>query len=310
MRIAITGASGLIGTALTEHLIAENHTVLPISRSRSNDDSPETILWNPRAGEIEAEKLEGVEAVVHLAGENVFAVRWTSEKKQRILGSREHGTTLLARTLARLERKPAVLVSASGIGIYGSRGAEPLTEAAPPSEGGFLSLVCRQWEAATASAADAGIRVVQMRTGVVLTPEGGALELMLPAFRFGLGGRVGDADQWFSWIALDDAVRGYAHALTTETLSGPVNLVAPEPVTMSVFADTLGRVLSRPAMLNVPASLVRLVSGEAAEETVLQSARALPDKLQRSGFTFRHATLEPALRHLLGKTDRSEASTS
>lgn len=303
MRIAITGASGLLGTALSACLREQGHTVLPVTRSRRADDPPETLLWNPRAGEIEADRLEGVDAVVHLAGENVFAVRWTDEKKQRILGSRENGTALLAKTLAGLTRKPAVLVSASAIGIYGNRGGDVLTEASPPSEGGFLSLVCRKWEDATQPAEDAGIRVVHLRTGVVLTPEGGALELMLPAFRLGLGGRVGDADQWFSWIALADAVGGYVHAIHTASLSGAVNLTAPEPVTMKTFAETMGQVLSRPTFLSVPASLVRLVSGEAAEETVLQSARALPEKLIQSGYAFRYPALPEALRHLLGKDD-------
>lgn len=307
MRIAITGASGLIGTALTRHFTSAGHTVLPISRAKERNDPSDTILWNPRTGEIEAEKLEGVDAVIHLAGENVFSVRWTEEKKQRILGSRENGTDLLARTLAQLERKPAVLASASGIGIYGNRGDERLTEDASLSEGGFLSLVCRRWEAATAPAEDAGIRVAHLRTGVVLTPEGGALELMLPAFKLGLGGRVGDADQWFSWIALDDAVGGYAHVLGTESISGPVNLTAPEPVTMDVFADTLGSVLSRPSFFAVPAPLVRLVSGEAAEETVLQSARVLPEKLQASGYAFQYPTLPEALRHLLTPSSPSES---
>lgn len=303
MRIAITGASGLIGTALTNVLTASGHRVLPVSRAREKDDPPETILWNPRTGEIEADKLEGVAAVVHLAGENIFAPRWTEEKKQRLLASRVNGTTLLADTLAGLTQKPGVLVSAAGISIYGSRGSDVLTEDAPPSESGFLSLVCRQWEAATQAAEDAGIRVVKMRTSPVLTPWGGALAFMLPFFKLGLGGRVGTGDQWFSWIALDDALGGYVHALTHEELSGPVNLASPNPTTLAQFVRTLGDVLHRPTILRVPAWLVRLVSGEAAEELVLTSARVVPDRLESTGYTFQFPDLEDALHHLLDRPD-------
>ena len=300
MRIAITGASGLIGTALTHFLTTGGHTVVPISRQRGKDDA-DTVLWNPRTGEIEADKLEGLDAVVHLAGENVFALRWTDDKKERILASRTRGTELLARTLARLERKPRVLASASGTGIYGDRGEGVVTEATPPSESGFLSLVCRQWEAATAPAEDAGIRVAHLRTAPVLTPRGGPLELMLPVFKMGLGGGVGSGEQWFPWIALDDALGGYLHTLVTESISGPVNLAAPQPVTMATFVDTLGEVLRRPTFFSVPASLLQLVAGEAADEIILQSTRAVPTVLEKTGYQFRFPELGGALRHLLGK---------
>lgn len=300
MKIAITGASGLIGTALTDALVADGHTVLPVSRTRRDDD---TVVWNPRTGEIEAEKLEGVDAVVHLAAESLFSLRWTQEKKERILASRVDGTTLLAKTLAELERKPSVLVSASAVGYYGDRGDEVLTETSAPAEAGFLSLVCREWEKAAQPAADAGIRVVHPRTAVVLSPNGGALELMLPAFKAGLGGRVGPAESWFPWIALDDVVGAIRHALTTSAIEGPMNTAAPHPVTMETFTNTLGEVLSRPTLFNVPAGLVRLVGGEMVDETILQSARVQPLVLQENGYDFRFPELEEALRHLLGKTD-------
>ncbi len=303
MRIAITGATGLIGTALTHFLTTGGHTVVPISRSRDKKSPPETVLWNPRTGEIEKEKLEGLDAVIHLAGENLFAIRWTQDKKERILGSRVNGTELLARTLADLERKPGVLLSASGVGIYGDRGDALLDEQAAPAEAGFLSLVCRQWEQATRAAEDADIRVAHMRTAVVLTPKGGALELMLPAFKMGLGGRVGDKGQWFPWIALDDVLGGYLHALTTPDISGPVNLAAPHPVTMDTFAGTLADVLNRPAVFNVPTPLLRLVSGEAADEMLLQSTRVVPRVLEDTGYAFRFPHMEEALRHMLGKTE-------
>ncbi len=300
MKVAITGASGLLGTALTTALTADGHTVVPVSRTRRDAD---TVVWNPRKGEIEADKLEGVDAVVHLAGENVFGLRWTQEKKERILASRVAGTELVAKTLAGLEKKPSVLVSASAIGYYGDRGDEILTEASAPAEAGFLSLVCREWERAAQPASDAGIRVVHPRIGVVLSPKGGALELMLPAFKTGLGGRVGPAAQWFSWIALDDVVGALRHALDTDALEGPMNTVAPHPVTMETFTDTLGKVLSRPTIFNVPTGLVRFVGGEMADETILQSARVRPVVLEENGYDFRFPELEEALRHLLGKND-------
>lgn len=300
LRIAVTGASGLIGSQLVPFLTTGGHEVLRLVRARPT--APDEVYWNPREGAIEAKRLEGLDAVIHLAGENVFALRWTAAKKRRIYESRAAGTRLLAEALAGLDDPPGALLSASGVNYYGDQGARPLTEATPPRNTGFLSEVCAAWEAATAPAADAGIRTVQMRTGVVLTPAGGALRLMLPAFRMGLGGRVGAPDQYFPWIALDDVIGGYYHALWTEAVEGPVNLTAPHPVTMEAFATTLADVLNRPALVNVPGDAVRTLLGEMADEMLLSSLHVLPEKLQATNYAFQRPKLEAALRHVLGKT--------
>ncbi len=317
MRIAITGASGLIGTALTAMLQGGGHTVLPITRNEASKD-PDAIFWQPRQGIIESEKLEGLDAVIHLAGENIFALRWTDEKKERILQSRVQGTELLAKTLADLDAPPKTLLSASAIGIYGDGGSRILTEESPISETGFLSLVTRQWERATQAAEDAGIRVVHMRTGIVLSPKAGALELMLPAFKMGIGGRLGSPHQWFSWIGLDDAAGGYVHALATEELRGAVNLVSPNPVTMEELASTLGGVLKRPTFFNVPGGVARALMGEVADEALLQSVRVAPERLIETGYRWRDPRLAGLLRHVLGKSkepfdgsvDKAEATQS
>jgi uncharacterized protein len=299
LRVAISGASGLIGQALTHLLTTGGHTVVPITRGEEASDG--AIRWDIRAGEIEADKLEGVDAVVHLAGEPIVALRWSDEKKAQILTSREKGTELLARTVARLKRRPRVFVSASGVGYYGDRGADVLTEADAPADTGFLPIVCQLWEKATAAASDAGIRTVQMRTGVVLSPDGGALQAMLPAFRAGVGGRIGSGRQYLPWISLDDTIGGYLHALTAGALAGPVNLTGPAPVTMADFARTLAGVLGRPAFFPVPGPVLTAVTGEMGRETLLASARAVPARLQETGYGFRHADLETALRHVLGR---------
>lgn len=317
MRIAITGASGLIGTALTAMLQGGGHTVLPITRNEASKN-PDAIFWQPRQGVIESEKLEGLDAVIHLAGENIFALRWTDEKKERILQSRVQGTELLAKTLADLDAPPKTLLSASAIGIYGDGGSRILTEESPISETGFLSLVTRQWERATQAAEDAGIRVVHMRTGIVLSPKAGALELMLPAFKMGIGGRLGSPHQWFSWIGLDDAAGGYVHALATEELRGAVNLVSPNPVTMEELASTLGGVLKRPTFFNVPGGVARALMGEVADEALLQSVRVAPERLIETGYRWRDPRLAGLLRHVLGKSkepfdgsvDKAEATQS
>ena len=301
LTIAVSGASGLIGQQLTAFLTTGGHTVRRLVRSRPVAE--DAIYWNPRAKAIEAEKLEGVDAVIHLAGENVFALRWTDAKKDSIMHSRRVGTRLLAEALAGLDDPPDVLLSASAVGYYGDHGTEPITEDTAPAPGaGFLSAVCQAWEDATRPAAEAGIRTAQLRTGIVLTPAGGALQLMLPAFRLGLGGRIGAPDQYFPWIALDDVIGGYYHALWTDAVDGPVNLTAPEPAPMETYATTLAGVLNRPALLDVPAKAARTALGEVADEMLLQSARVLPDKLQDTGYDFRYSGLEGALRHLLGKT--------
>lgn len=300
LRIAITGASGLLGSNLTAFLTTGGHTVYPLVRRAPN--TPQEIQWNPKKGTIEAEKLEGLDAVIHLAGENVFALRWTKAKKRRILESRSEGTRLLSETLAALHNPPPVLISASGIGYYGDQGDTLLTEEAPPATDRFLAEVCQAWEAALAPAAAAGIRTVAARIGVVLSPSGGALAQMLPAFKLGLGGRLGRKSQYLSWITMDDVLRAFYHLLHTDALAGPVNVTAPVPVTMEAFAETLATVLRRPSFLHVPAGALRLAMGEVASETILASTRVQPQRLLDTGFSFCYEHLEGGLRHLLGRT--------
>ncbi len=246
---------------------------------------------------MNADRLDGHDAAVHLAGEPIVG-RWTPAKKARILSSRSGGTRLLSCTLARLKQPPNVLVSASAVGFYGDRGDETLTEEAAPGSG-FLPQVVRAWEAATEPAQAAGIRVVHLRFGIVLSPTGGALPRMLLPFRLGLGGSVGSGRQFISWVALDDAVRAVTHAIEAAGLAGPVNVTSPHPVTNADFARTLGRVLRRPALCRVPACVIRLMLGEMGRELLLSSARAVPARLLASGFSFRHPDLEGALRQAL-----------
>jgi uncharacterized protein (TIGR01777 family) len=297
LRVAITGASGLIGSALSRSLREDGHRVHPVVRRSPRPGSGE-IGWDPAIGRIDAEAFTGVDAVVHLAGENV-GERWTPAKKRRIRESRVQGTSLLARALASLPEPPRVLVSGSAIGYYGDRGDEVLREDSGPG-GDFLAEVGQEWEAATEPAARAGIRVVLPRLGVVLTPDGGALERMLPPFRLGVGGKLGDGRQWMSWISLPDAVRVLRFAIRAPELSGPVNATAPEPVTNEEFTRALGRALGRPTLMRVPAAALRLVYGEMAEATLLASQRAAPTRLQHAGFRFLHPQLDTALRAVLG----------
>lgn len=296
MKILITGSGGLIGSNLIPLLAAEGHDVTRLTRSRS-DGSPRAVYWDPDGGEIETGKLEGHDAVVHLAGENI-AGRWTDEKKKKIEESRVKGTRLLSKALTALAAKPRVIVSASGIGFYGDRGDEVLTEDSTRGEG-FLARLCFDWEDALTPALEAGIRVVNMRLGIVLSTEGGALQKMLSPFRLGLGGRLGGGEQYWSWIAIDDVLSAIYHSLVTESLRGPVNFTAPEPVTNAEFTETLGSALGRPAIFHVPAFALRALLGEMAEETMLSSTRALPSRLLGSGYTFRYTELEDALGHLL-----------
>jgi uncharacterized protein (TIGR01777 family) len=290
--VAITGATGLIGSALAARLRARNVRVRRLVRT--SPKSPDEIAWDPMRGILSPSDLEGADAVVHLAGESL-AHRWSSARKRAIRESRVRGTELVARTIAAVERKPRVLLSASAIGIYGDRGDEPLDEESVLGSD-FLAGVAREWEAATVAAADAGVRVVLIRTGVVLSPNGGALERLLLPFRMGVGGPIGSGRQWMSWIALDDHVRAMEHAIATTGLAGPVNLVAPNPVTNAEFASTLGRVLSRPALVPVPEFALELAYGEMARATILASQRVLPKALLRTQFHFAHPTLEEALR--------------
>lgn len=291
MQVAITGASGFIGTPLVEHLRSAGHQVLTIGRDKEGDERPD-IVWDAKT-HLDATRLEGVDAVVHLAGENL-AQRWTDEAKRAIKESRVDGTTLLARTLASLERKPRVLVSMSAIGIYGDRGDEVLDEASAPGTG-FLAEVCRAWEASADAARAAGIRVVHPRLGIVLNAHGGALAKMLPIFSLGIGGTIAGGDQWMSWIARQDVLRALEFVLTG-TLEGAVNFTAPAPVTNAQFTDVLGKVLHRPTIAPVPAFAIKLLYGEMGEATVIEGQRVLPAKLTGAGFEFAQPRLEGALR--------------
>lgn len=297
LRIAISGASGLIGTALRHLLTTGGHTVLHLVRGTPRSD--DEVGWDVEDGTIQADRLDGLDAVVHLAGEPVFAPRWTDAKKDRIYRSRVDGTALLARTLAALPRPPKAFLCASAVGLYGDRGDLALPETAAPGEG-FLATVVKDWEAAAQPAANAGIRTVHLRTGIVLSPRGGALAQMLPAFKLGVGGPIGNAEAFVPWIGIDDTVGAYVHALATD-VSGPVNLAAPEPTTMGLLAETLARVLHRPSVLAVPAPVLEALGGEAAREMLLASARVVPARLLDTDYAFRHPDLETALRHLLGR---------
>jgi uncharacterized protein (TIGR01777 family) len=298
MDVAITGASGFIGGALARSLAADGHQVVRVSRRAGGG---RTVTWDPERGTIDAAGLEGVDAVVHLAGEGVASGPWTAEQRRKIKESRTKGTTLLAETLAGLDRKPTVLVSGSAIGYYGDRGDEELTERSTPGDD-FLAQVCVAWEAAAQPARDAGIRVATIRTGIVLSTEGGAFPKLLLPFKFGVGGRDGDGRGWWSWITLDDEIRAIRFLLDHD-VSGPVNLVAPAPVRSAELAKTLGRVLHRPTFLPVP----RLVTkapfgvGDLVRSLLFTSAQVRPTVLEDEGFTFTQTEFEPAVRSVLGR---------
>lgn len=300
LTVAITGASGLVGQALKHFLTTGGHTVLPVVRRR--EGAPEgSISWDPLAGELDAESLARADAVVHLAGASIAGGRWTDERKKLILQSRVQGTDLLARTLASLGPSgPRVLVSASAIGYYGNRGDERLDESGSAGSG-FLADVVKAWEAATAPAERVGIRVVRLRTGVVISPAGGALGQMLLPFKMGVGGRLGSGRQYFSWVDLDDLVAAILHALYEPSLEGPVNATAPNPVTNAAFTDALGRALGRPTVVPVPSLAVRAAFGQLGEEALLWGQRVLPVKLERSGFRFFYEGVEDSLRFQLGR---------
>lgn len=296
MIIAVTGSSGLVGSALVSALEADGHFVRPLVRRPVRDGTHE-IRWDPAGSMIDATELAQVDAVVHLAGENIAAHRWTRAFKDKIRDSRVRGTKLLCETLAGLASKPAVLVSASATGYYGSRGDERLDESSAPGNG-FLAEVCQQWEAATVPARDANIRVVNLRIGFVLSRDGGGLPKMLTPFRLGLGGVVGSGNQYLSWIALDDLVRTIRFALSAAALAGPVNGVAPTSVTNREFTKALGRVLNRPTIFPMPAVAARLAFGEMADDVLLASSRVEPRALSGAGFVFDYPQLEAALRHI------------
>ena len=298
-RILIAGASGLIGRALTARLEREGHEVWWLVRRPPA--RPREIFWDPGTGVLDRGAIEGMDAVVNLAGENIAAGRWTEARRTAILRSRVEATRTLVVALQEVRRRPEVFVNASAVGFYGERGDEGLTEGAGIGQG-FLPEVCLAWETHAEGAARNGVRTVLLRFGVVLAAAGGALAKMLPVFRVGLGGRLGHGRQWMGWIGLEDAVRVVGHALRETRCRGAVNVVAPEEVTQVEFAATLGRVLRRPAILPVPAAVLRLIFGQMAEETLLASTRAEPRALRKTGFSFRYPALEEALCHELGCT--------
>jgi uncharacterized protein (TIGR01777 family) len=296
MRVAVTGSSGLIGSALCRALSARGHTVRRVVRRTAQTGE---IRWDPATGTIEAGAFTVIDAVVHLAGAGIGDRRWTPARKEELVSSRVQGTALLARTIAAVEPAPSVLVSASAVGIYGDRGDEVLTESSALGSD-FLADLCQQWEAGTGPAAEAGVRVVHLRSGIVLSPHGGVLGRQLPLFRMGLGGRLGNGRQWTSWISIDDEVRAILFALERETLAGPVNATAPAPVTNAEYSAALGRALHRPAVLAVPPVALRAVLGsQLVDEALLASQRVEPAALSAAGFTFDHPEVGEALRALL-----------
>lgn len=300
LSVAISGASGMVGQALVPFLTTGGHRVKRLVRGRANAARGD-VAWSPDQGHIDSAALEGVDAVVHLSGANVAAQRWTPAYQEEIRKSRTETTRVLCEALARLRQKPQVLVSASAIGIYGDRGEESLTESSSSGEG-FLAQVTREWEAATAPAEAAGIRVVHLRIGVVMDPRGGALAKLLPVYQSGIGGPLGTGQKWFSWVSLEDIVGLVRFAIANPAVRGPVNAVAPGAVRQGDMARTLGRVLHRPAFFPTPPSLVRAAFGQMGEETVLSGARVLPAAAQAHGYTFLHPDLEGALRFCLGRS--------
>lgn len=301
MKVLVSGATGLVGSAVVASLQADGHEAVRLGRKAVAGSTEPMVAWDPAQGELDAAALEGLDAVVHLAGENIAGGRWNDAMKRKIADSRIQGTKLLCETLAGLKQKPQVLVSASAIGFYGDRGDEILDEESAPTDT-FLADVCRQWEDATAAAREAGIRVVNLRIGVVLSRKGGALHKMLLPFKMCAGGVVGSGKQWWSWIAREDLVGVIRFAIENETLSGPVNAVSPDPTQNYDFTKTLGRVLRRPTIAPLPAFVVRLLMGEMGDELLLASSRVVPKRLEEAGYHFRCATLDAALTSALNET--------
>ena len=297
MKIIISGASGLIGKPLVASLRKHGHEVVQLVRRTPNANESR---WNPSAGQLDVAVLEGCDAVIHLSGAGIGDRRWTAKYKQELVESRTKSTSLLATTIAKCNKKPSVFLSGSAIGIYGARGDEELTELSSHGDS-FLAEICKQWEAAAKPAVDAGVRTVFLRTGIVLTPLGGALKKQLPLFKLGLGGKFGDGRAWQSWISLDDELAAIEHLLTAK-VSGAVNLTAPNPVTNADFTTALARALKRLAILPIPKFGPKLLlGGELADALLFTGQRVMPIELQKSGFTFAHSTIDVALRALLNK---------
>jgi uncharacterized protein len=299
VKILVSGARGLVGSRLVPALEREGHGVCRLVRNTSSSET-EVILWNPPRQGPESSALSGIEGVVHLAGDNLAEGRWTEAKKRSIRESRVEATQQLVASFLKAPALPQVVLSASAIGVYGDRGDEILREESAPGSG-FLPGVCRGWESAWDPLIAKGVRVVKLRLGVVLDPRGGALEKMLLPFKLGLGGPIGSGRQYWSWVAIDDVVGAFLFALKNEGLAGAVNVVSPEPVTNTIFTQTLGSVLNRPTFFRVPAWAARAALGEMAEAALLSSTRVIPQKLTQAGYRHREPSLEPALRHLLDR---------
>jgi uncharacterized protein len=308
MKTLITGSTGLVGSALIPSLIKSGHSVSRMVRSQSSAGSSD-VNWDPLAGKLDKAKLEGFESVVHLAGENIASGRWTEERKNLIRDSRVKGTRLLCESLAGMERPPKVLVCASAIGYYGDRGDEILTEESKPGTD-FLSKVCVEWEAAAQPAIEKGIRVAYLRIGVIMSAAGGALAKMLLPFKMGVGGKLGSGKQYMSWITLDDVTGIIRYTLDNENVKGPINTVAPNPVTNLEFTKTLGKVLSRPTIFAVPAFGARIAFGEMADALLLSSTRVKPARLLALGYSFQHPDLETGLRHVMENYSTKQAAVA
>lgn len=296
MKIAIAGASGLVGSALIPILQSHGNQITRLVRS---SPKPGEIEWHPNQDEVSPQSLEGFETIINLAGENIAGGRWTDEQKRKIRDSRINGTHLLSEAVAKMNSKPGAFICASATGIYGDRDDETLDEQSE-SGGGFLAGVCREWEQATGPASKAGVRVVNLRMGPILAREGGMLSKLLTPFKMGMGGKVGSGKQYISWVALDDAVNAIKLAIDDESIHGPINIVSPNPVRNEEFTKTLGHVLNRPTALAMPAFAARLAFGEMADEMLLASQKVLPKRLTAAGFQFQYPTLESAMRKYVG----------
>jgi uncharacterized protein (TIGR01777 family) len=293
MNIAIAGASGMVGKALTKHLAAKGHTVTALKRDEQGGAAKPFK-------DVSVESLQNFDAVINLAGENIAAKRWTDEQKKLIIKSRVETTAFLAKTLSQTIGRPSVFINASAIGFYGNRGGEAITESSAAGSG-FLATTCQQWEDATLSANRAGLRVVRMRLGVIISKDGGALAKMLLPFQMGAGGNLGSGEQYMSWIAIDDVVKAIDFILQNNIIEGAVNFTAPQPVSNSEFTSTMGKVLSRPAIIPAPAFALKLILGDMAQEMLLEGAKVMPAKLQAAGYEFQYPNLEQALAHEVKK---------
>jgi uncharacterized protein (TIGR01777 family) len=302
MKVLVSGSSGMIGARLLDFLSTQGDSVVSLVRPQSqrSEESHAAIVWDPAAQKVDTGRLEGFDAVVHLGGENLASGRWSEARKEELVKSRVDSTRLLSETLAKLKQPPKVFVVASAIGYYGDRGQETLDERSTKGSG-FLADLCEQWEKASEPASNAGIRVVKLRLGVVLSTAGGALAKMLLPFQLGAGGEIGNGQQYFSWISLDDVLGAIVHAIHTESLTGPVNVTAPHPVTNKEFTKALGKVLVRPTLIPIPTFGLRALFGEMADECLIAGQKVLPAKLEAADYHFRDTEIESTLRHILGK---------